>query len=192
VMLSQTLWAIGSSDSKDQAKTLLLECIAADPENLVAINTLAAMGILTEDESLIDAALSEILALPVDSRLSLDPQRNVDRLLIQHHLGLDDTEKALGIAQGAVFTDPTRHETRSQLATLLFQMQRYDSVLPVLSGPSTENLHESQGLLKLRAVGESLSTKTDWAVRLAQKNIMLKPSNEDNWRILALARAFTA
>lgn len=62
--------------------------IATDPENLIAINTLAAMGILTDDESLIDAALSEILALPVDNRLGLDPQRNVDRLLIQHHLGL--------------------------------------------------------------------------------------------------------
>lgn len=46
------------------------------------------MGILTDDESLIDAALSEILALPVDSRLELDPQRNVDHLLIQHHLRL--------------------------------------------------------------------------------------------------------
>lgn len=58
-----------------------------DPENLTAINTLAAMGILTDDESLIDAALFEILALPVDRKLELDPQRNVDHLLIQHYLG---------------------------------------------------------------------------------------------------------
>lgn len=44
------------------------------------------MGILTDDESLIDAALSEILALPLERRHELDPLRDVDYLLIQHHL----------------------------------------------------------------------------------------------------------
>lgn len=94
----------------------------------------------------------------------------------------------MSVAQGAVFADPTHHQTRSQLATLLFQMDQSDLVLPVLSGPSTENLQESQTLLKLRAVGEALNTKGD-AVRLAQRNIMIRPSDEDNWRILALARS---
>ena len=52
----------------------------------MAINTLAGMGILTGDDSLVDAALSEILALPLDERLSRDPGREVTYLLIQHHL----------------------------------------------------------------------------------------------------------
>ena len=60
--------------------------IEADPENLMAINTLAGMGILTGDDSLVDAALSEILALPLDERLSRDPGREVTYLLVQHHL----------------------------------------------------------------------------------------------------------
>jgi superkiller protein 3 len=60
--------------------------ISTNPEDLTAINVLAAMGILTDDDSLIDAALSEILSLSVDRRLELDPQRNVDHLLVQHHL----------------------------------------------------------------------------------------------------------
>ena len=45
------------------------------------------MGILTDDDSLIDAALSEILALPLERRHELDPLRGVDYFLIQHHLG---------------------------------------------------------------------------------------------------------
>jgi superkiller protein 3 len=53
----------------------------------MAINVLAGMGILTEDDSLVDAALSEILSLSVERRHELDPQRDVDYLLIQHHLG---------------------------------------------------------------------------------------------------------
>lgn len=60
--------------------------ITADPENLMAINTLAGMGALTDDESLVDAALSEILALPLERRHELDPQRDVDYLLTQYYL----------------------------------------------------------------------------------------------------------
>ncbi|KAJ3849717.1 superkiller protein 3 [Lentinula lateritia] len=193
VMLAQTLWAIGTSESRDQAKTRLLECIAMDSENLTAINTLAAMGILTDDESLIDAALSEILALPVDRKLELDPQRNVDYLLIQHYLGQDDAEKALRVAQSAVYADPGRLEARNQMATLLFQMQQHRSIVSVLSGPSTEYSLEIESTLKLRAVAEALSTHNKAnkanrtrAVHLAQKNIMIRPSNADNWRILAI------
>lgn len=65
-----------------------LRSIESDPENLTAINTLAAMGILTDDDNLVDAALSEILALPLEQRLELDPKRDVGYLLTQHYIGL--------------------------------------------------------------------------------------------------------
>lgn len=45
------------------------------------------MGILTCDDSLVEAALAEILSLPVEERSKMDPHRYVDYLLIQHHLG---------------------------------------------------------------------------------------------------------
>jgi superkiller protein 3 len=60
--------------------------IASDPENLASINILAGMGILTDDDGLVDAALSEVMALPIDQKLELDSQRHVDYLLIQHCL----------------------------------------------------------------------------------------------------------
>ena len=44
------------------------------------------MGILTEDESLVDAALSEILSLPLDQRRGRDPRRDVSYLLAQQSL----------------------------------------------------------------------------------------------------------
>lgn len=52
----------------------------------MAINTLAGMGILTEDEGLVDAALSEIQSLSIERRQELDPRRDVTYLLVQHHL----------------------------------------------------------------------------------------------------------
>lgn len=60
--------------------------ITTNPENLMAINALAGMGILTSDEALVDAALSEILALAPMKRRELDPMRDVDYLLVQHQL----------------------------------------------------------------------------------------------------------
>jgi superkiller protein 3 len=44
------------------------------------------MGTLLVDEGLIDAALSEILSMPLERRHELDPERDVDRLLVRYHL----------------------------------------------------------------------------------------------------------
>jgi superkiller protein 3 len=45
------------------------------------------MGILTDDDGLVDAALSEMLSLPLDQRIAMDPHHDVDNLLVKHHLG---------------------------------------------------------------------------------------------------------
>ncbi|KAL0069809.1 Superkiller protein 3 [Marasmius tenuissimus] len=186
VMLAQALWAIGTDDTKDAAKTKLLECISEDPENLIAITTLAAMGILTDDDSLLDAALSEILALPIDDRANLDPSGNVDHLLIMHHIGQQNASDGLAVTQKAVHTQPSNGQTRCQLATLLLQMKEYGAVLPILSGISLDNPETAKELMKLRAVSQ-VQTGQEEAIQLAQKCIKMKPSDPESWRILALA-----
>jgi superkiller protein 3 len=55
--------------------------------NLTAIKTLTAMGILSDDENLIDAALSELLDMPAEQRQELDPSNDVDYLLVHYNLG---------------------------------------------------------------------------------------------------------
>ncbi|KAF5372987.1 hypothetical protein D9758_001789 [Tetrapyrgos nigripes] len=181
VLLAQVLWAIGTDDFKEQAKTKLLECISSNPENLTAINVLAAMGILTDDDSLVDAALSEILSLPIDRRLELDPQRNVDHLLVQHHLGQDDLTKAISVAQQAIFF-------RSYVAR---DPKPYSSVLPLLSSHVTdsENLADAGHNVNLQAVAETLAPSEEpKSLYFAQKGIMLRPSDPEGWIALALAR----
>jgi superkiller protein 3 len=61
--------------------------ISSDLENLTAMTALVAMGILDSDDSLVDAALSEIQGLTLDKRVELDPARDVPQLLLRHHLG---------------------------------------------------------------------------------------------------------
>lgn len=60
--------------------------ISDDSRNLPAINVLAGLGILTKDEGLVDAAVSEIIGLPPDERIALDHDGNVDYLHIQYLL----------------------------------------------------------------------------------------------------------
>ncbi|KAG5653623.1 hypothetical protein H0H81_011849 [Sphagnurus paluster] len=188
VLLAQTMWAIQTDEFRESSKAQLLECISADPENLTAINTLAGMGVLTDDESLIDAALSELLALPVEQRHELDPGRNIDYLLTQYHLAQQDTNKAVAVAQGAVFAEPSRSDARISLATLLIQEDKVDPALAVLSGSEEAGLDNLPASLILQATAHSNRDKAT-ALRKVQRAIMLCPSNIRCWETLALVRA---
>ena len=103
VLLAQTLWGLGSEESRETAKSILLDWCASlfplihvivltkcsisnDAENVSAIVTLAALGTLLGDNELVDAALSDILSLPSSRREELDPAGLIDDLLIRHHL----------------------------------------------------------------------------------------------------------
>lgn len=44
------------------------------------------MGILQEDDDLVEAALSDILSLPIHNRLQLDTGRDVSSLTLQQQL----------------------------------------------------------------------------------------------------------
>ncbi|KAJ7782973.1 TPR-like protein [Mycena metata] len=188
VLLAQTMWAIGTEEFKETAKAQLLDCIASDSENLTAINTLAGMGILTDDDGLVDAALADLLALPLDRRLELDPRRDVNYLLTKHHIGQENTGKALAVAQGAVFAEPGRFDVRNDLATLSIQQGNHASALALLSasGRDSDTLETARASLALQAVTESLNgDESKTAKRQAQKAIFLSPWEVRNWQALA-------
>ncbi|KAG1851683.1 superkiller protein 3 [Suillus subluteus] len=168
VLLAQTMWAIRTPEFRESAKGLLLDCITSDPENLMAINTLAGMGILTEDDGLVDAALSEILSLPVEQRHELDPRRDVTYLLVQHYLGLGDYDRATKIAQKALHVEPSNLQMRREVASLLLKQGEREAA----SG------HPSI------ALAQPIQSQ-----RSAQKAIMLEPGQLRNWQTLAYVRA---
>ncbi|KAA1474268.1 superkiller protein 3 [Dentipellis sp. KUC8613] len=193
VLLGQVLWAMGTEDGRESAKAQLLECITADPENLTAINALAGMGILTEDDSLIDAALSELLSLPLDRRYERDPQRNVTYLLAQHHLGQGDVAGAQREIQKAIYAEPSRREERSSLARLSLQSGQPAKATALLSGFEGD-VANAQASMALHALSKAMRPDGDaedaWnAERMAQKAIMLAPWDKKNWEILASVRS---
>ncbi|KAK7692825.1 hypothetical protein QCA50_004460 [Cerrena zonata] len=190
VLLAQTLWALGSEEGRESAKSQLLQSITADPENLIAINTLAGMGILTDDDGLIDAALSEILALTPDSRQERDPEGNVAYLMIQHHLGQGDVRQALSVAQAALVAQPWNPKARRQLASLLLRQSDGKSAQGILeSSYSTggNDLHEARDIFGLLAIADSGDAKDHAeANRLGQKSVILTPGRMFNWQSLAV------
>ncbi|KAF5351978.1 hypothetical protein D9756_007386 [Leucocoprinus leucothites] len=198
VLFSQTLWALGTDEMKETAKSQLLEYIAVDPENLIAINTLAGMGILTGDENLIDAALSEVLNLPLDQRQELDTNREVDYLQVQHHLSLGQIGDAVSVAQKEVLSEPGNPEPRIQLASLMLQKGERKSALALLSDAIASNrdvddLSSTSAALTLRSVAvctpEAPAEDKTVSLREIQKAIMLRPSHVKSWRALAYIRS---
>ncbi|KAL0956081.1 hypothetical protein HGRIS_002250 [Hohenbuehelia grisea] len=193
VLLSQVMWGIGTEEMQESAKAGLLECITTDAENLNAITVLGAMGILTSDDSLVDAALSEVLSLPLDRRQARDPRRDVDYILVQHHIGLGLTAKASTIAQRALFVDPASAEARGELAKLLLQMRGHETAaMSILGGGSSsmESAESTATMLCLRAVGEARTSPGEGRaspVARAQKAVMLTPWKRKPWLALAYA-----
>jgi len=172
--------------------------IASDSENLAAMNILAGMGILTNDDGLVDAALSEVMALPIDQKHRLDSQRDVDYLLIQHGLSQGDSTQALSIAQHAVSVEPSSIKQRSRLACLIIQNGNNAEALALLNGVNNMDnngqLEAAISALNIQAVltAQVCNDDKDYnidALCKAQRAILMCPSDPRGWQTLAYVRA---
>lgn len=189
VLLSQALWALGSEDGRESAKNQLLQCITTDPGNLMAINTLAGMGILSEDDGLVDAALSEILALPLEQRRLLDPQKDVPYLLAQHQLGQRNLDGAVAVYQSAAFVEPSHVGLRTRLAELALQRGEPRAALALVEGVATEGAEDTRRLGVLRVAAAGMSGNTEMAKQKAQHVVMATPWDRRAWAALAYSRS---
>ncbi|TFK25481.1 superkiller protein 3 SKI3 [Coprinopsis marcescibilis] len=190
IALAQMLWSLIEPDFREAAQTELLKCISEEPTNLTAIKTLVAMGILSGDEGLVDAAVSEIVALPLDQRLQLDADRNVDKLLIQYHLTRNEMQTALQLAEKSLFCRPSDVQRRQALASLLLKMEKPQSV-PGLIETSGGGLESRADALALEALAQSRlpgPEGADAALSCAQRALMLRPGKTVGWKVLAHVR----
>lgn len=187
VLLARCMWAIGTDELRESAKALLLDSITTDPEALMSISTLAGMGILTKDDSLVDAALSEMQSLPIERRQELDPCGDVTYLLIQHHLGLADIGQAVRMAQKALHIEPSNLRVRRDLASLTLMQGNRSATQAILAVESAvRSLEEAKETLALACVADDGTE--GHALSYAQKAIMLDPGNVQNWKTLAYVR----
>ncbi|KZW00293.1 TPR-like protein [Exidia glandulosa HHB12029] len=188
LLLSQALWTMGGEESQEAARGQLLECIAANPEDLPAILGLACIGMLTSDDGLVDATLSEVLALPLDRRLQLDPRRDVSRIQILQSLLQDRQQDALAEAQRAVHIEPQSATAALDLGRLLLQMQSPAAAYGVVSTNTSVLLPEHTRIAAISQGQLGGEEETAAPVRTLQRALLRAPWDRDTWRALALTR----
>jgi superkiller protein 3 len=104
-----------------------------------------------------------------------------------------NTRSALAVAQSAIHIEPTRSVSRREVAALAIQNGEYNSALALLRSSETNECSES---LCLRAIAGSFNIRDpsptadspQTLLRLAQKAVMLSPSQVRNWETLAFVR----
>ncbi|KAF6760007.1 superkiller protein 3 SKI3 [Ephemerocybe angulata] len=197
ILLAQALWSTRDPEYCELAKEELLKLISEDSNNLPAINVLAGLGILTKDEGLVDAAVSEIVSLPPDERVALDHDGNVDYLLIQYHLSQGDLAKAITTAQKSLFSSPANIVKNNTLGALLLKMRYPSGTLALVSGHENA-LTAGSTTLMLSAVAHYLlysaaepgaqEEHEKKALKAAQRAVMMNPGKAICWQVLACIR----
>jgi superkiller protein 3 len=192
------MWSIGSEEYRDTAKIQLLQCNASDPGNVTAIGNLAGMGILSNDETLVDAALSELLDMPIEQRQQLDPADDVNYLLAQQSFIQGNHRKAFMYAQHSLHAIPSNLRARNRLATVALQQQERRAALAILLGGQSDINQNSLALgerlcllAATYALGDSPS-EIQLGLRVVQRAIVLFPSNLRPWQTLAFVRSRSA
>ncbi|KAJ1304710.1 hypothetical protein OPQ81_005849 [Rhizoctonia solani] len=190
ISLCQALWETGSEDAREAAKSQLLEMFEQDSSNLECIVTLVAIGTLNNEPDLVDAALSEIISMPPEKRQSLDPSRQVDRILAQHYIAQGNIDAALKVVQNAATSKFAPVSAAKTLAEFL--VQRGDDKAVEIAVTALKNLadrNELGPLLRIAAIGKAKTGNLEPSVQKeAEKAVVLAPWDGRNRLALTYVR----
>ncbi|KAG9127255.1 Superkiller protein 3 [Ceratobasidium sp. 392] len=191
IALCQALWEVGSMDTREAAKAQLLEIFEQDSSNLECIVTLVAIGTINNEADLVDAALSEILDVPPNQRQLLDPARQVDHILVQHHLSEGRTGEALKIVQQAVRSNAVLGTARKDLSRLL--IQRGDEKVVESTAVTSQDAGKRSDLsfcLQTASIAKAKFQSVDISVQKdAERALVFEPWNGNNRLALCYVRS---
>ncbi|KAF8342132.1 TPR-like protein [Cantharellus anzutake] len=198
ILLAQTLWAMRSDETREAGKDQLLQLIADDPNNLRAITSLAAMGIVSHNNELTHAALTEILNVSGERRLELDPRGEVNRLLFLDHSKAGRDLQAEKILKDVLGADPMSLAARLDLVEHLLCKRHVADACDLLAEDVQPIPTPSDRKFRLLAIlrtmergnngRESLNgspVSQGKPIRLAERATLLAPWNRTNWHVLA-------
>ncbi|WVQ96835.1 hypothetical protein IAU59_003942 [Kwoniella sp. CBS 9459] len=198
VLLSRTLWGLGGDDAKETAKSNLMECCSLSQEkpSLKVISTLAAIAIVSSDADLVEAAMSELLARPVEYRVEEDPAGQSDLVLYLHAISEDRPEDAHAILEEAVQANPKSIRARNRLAESLIQSGKAGQAVSILFADGTNK--NKNDIADVRAEQERLNASAnildgdEYGLSHASKSVRLAPWEEENWTTLAWTKKLLA
>jgi len=152
------------------------------------ISTLGAIAVVSSDEDLIDAAISELQTIPLDRQQTEDPSGQSDLVLYSHALAKGDEQDALAVLEAAVHAQPSCPGARNRLAKMLIALGRAEEAISVLAAQERiDRTMDVAETLRLRGIAEVLNANAD-GVKMSQKAVKLRPWDLVTWQALAWVR----
>ncbi|WVR06249.1 hypothetical protein IAU60_003279 [Kwoniella sp. DSM 27419] len=185
VLLSRTLWGLGGDDAKETAKSNLMECLSQEKPSIKVISTLAAIAVVSADADLVEAAMSELLARPVEARIKEDPSGQADLVLYLHSVTEGRMDEAHAVLEQALSANPTSLRAQNRMAEALVQSGKTAEAAQIsLNKLKTDEVGIKAEFDRIGGVAQILEGEESGFGQVA-RSVMLAPWAEDNWTALA-------
>jgi superkiller protein 3 len=118
VILAQILWAKGDQDSRDAAREQLFACVEQHPDHVGAVTLLAVIGLLDDDEDVLEAVEDDLSKMRTSDKLSVLQKMKVAKVLsgiVACKAGASD-DAQLAEATRGVMLAPAEPQGWSELA----------------------------------------------------------------------------
>ena len=166
--------------------------------SIAVVTTLAAIALVSNDEDLIDASISELESLSLARREVVDPQDDASLVLSTHAAKLGSQEEAVAILEKSVRSHPSDQSRRLRLAEMLIASGRSHEAIGILSpegemdGPVTSNGARDDAMGRaelLRLLGTAkVEIGELGGISDLIKAAKLCPWDDKSWQALAWAR----
>ncbi|KAK9416097.1 putative Superkiller protein 3 [Seiridium unicorne] len=80
-LLAQVLWAIGTEEARERARSLLFEVIGQDSTHVQSVLLLGVVALLDEDEESLEAVVAELLSLRTSDKVTDAEQSQIGEVL---------------------------------------------------------------------------------------------------------------
>lgn len=80
-LLAQVLWATGSDEARERARSILFEVVSEQPDHVQSVLLLGVIAMLDQDDESLEAVLSELESLRTNEKVSAKEQSQIGEIL---------------------------------------------------------------------------------------------------------------
>lgn len=183
-LLAQVLWAVGTDQARERARSALFEVVEKSPDHVRSVLLLGVIAILDQDEEAVEAVICELEALRTNEQTSSAEQSQIGELL-QAVASLSATNadnEVLLQAQTDVMLYPNLPHGWTHIGDVAGVNQEYPRAIAVTV--AAQNI-SPKGNICAEDLGEAYSATGQLAD--SQVSIMFAPWSVEGWQGLAAA-----
>ncbi|PSR79861.1 hypothetical protein BD289DRAFT_374958 [Coniella lustricola] len=180
-LLAQVLWATGSEDARERARSILFEVVEERPEHMQSVLLLGVIALLDQDEETLEAVISELEGLRTSEKTTSMDQIRIGEVLqaVAASSGADASQKLLVQAQTDIMLCPHLPHGWTHLGDIAQVGHEYPREIAVTVAG---NAVPPRGQLDAEDLGETYSATGRPAD--AQVGVMFAPWSRDGWQTL--------